>query len=193
MKNFLLLLTLIIFSGCATQVNYTPPETSTDSDISIIINNDYDTTWSALIDHVSSTFFAIDNFEKESGLITADFSASDPNNFIDCGYHSASWIGEGYQKQEFEGSYIDFLSTYFESDFTGRINITTRRLSDYETEVRVNARYILSSGKDMWSFDSGSESSIDVSTTTQEPRIRTCKPTYTAEKSILDAVKSITM
>lgn len=190
MKKLILLLP-ILFLSCSS-VNYTPPAPVDDSEISVIVDQDYDTTWESLIDHVSSTFFAIDNFEKASGLITASFGASDPNEFVDCGFHSARWMGAGYRQMEFEGTYVDFLRTHQDADLSGRMNITTREISENETEVRVNARYVLSTDSDTWTFDSGSEATIDVkNASSDESKPRTCRATYIAESSILDAVKSI--
>jgi len=189
MKNILILL-LILLCGCATTnyVDYVPPSDIEEEIMSTTIDRDFDTVWTSIIDHISSTFFSIDNFERASGLITVEFGASNPEEFVNCGQFTASWT-ENYQSYDFNGTYTEFISIYRRGSLSGRMNITAREISDNQTQVRVNARYILTADSGTWSFDSGSSASINVSQTSNS--IRTCNPTYKAESSILDAVRAL--
>ena len=188
-KRLIIFLSVIPFIlSCAAQ--YTPPPQRSNNNFSTVIHQNYDLVWAAVIDHLSSAFFAIDNFEKNSGLVTVSFGASNPEEFVDCGQ---------WKRGQFEGPYVQFVRQAYQASLSGKMNISVRRIAEDETEVRVNARYILTvppgdigTSADMWVFDSGSYSTIPVTnpalgTSTD----RTCRPTYKAETSILEAVKSI--
>lgn len=80
------LLTVFLFAGCGvTTPDYTAPQSKASIDnTTVTLDQSYDQAWDQLIDFTSSRFFAIDNYEKDSGLMTLSFS-SEPGRFIDCG------------------------------------------------------------------------------------------------------------
>lgn len=85
-KNVLVLLLSLLILGCVS-AKYTPPIVdNSHENYSRTINKSFDDTWKALIQHSASTFFGIENFEKESGLITLSFGASNPSDFITGGH-----------------------------------------------------------------------------------------------------------
>jgi uncharacterized protein YceK len=180
-----------LLSGCAT-ANYTAPEHLTQQELSTTIDRNFDSVWTAIIDHVSASFFSIDSFEKNSGLIVVTFGADNIYDFVDCGDHEAEWTGEGYQRHSFNGPYAEFLYLYRDGRLTGRLNITARPTNDSQTIVRVNARYVLQTSFSTWSFDTNSSESIDVyRDNPNRTGIRTCQPTHLAESTILDAVERL--
>ena len=65
---------------------YVPPNIDdTNFKNFVITNKNFDETWISVIDFVSDSFFKIENFEKDSGLLTLSFSSKDAEKFIDCG------------------------------------------------------------------------------------------------------------
>ncbi len=186
---------LLLFSCSPPVVQYSvpPPKLNT---FTLLIEQDYDTVWRALIDHVSQSSFAISNFEKDSGLITLTFSAS-PNIYVDCG----DWNVQGNALvPAFQGSYVQWLEKHTSVGLSGKMNVSVYKMTETVTRIRVNARYILTSTYmegdkpiiNTWTFDSGSSASIPVNNPTRGiTPTRTCRPTYQAESDILDAVKLI--
>ena len=186
-------LLLLSCSPPVVQYSVPPPKLNT---FTLLIEQDYDTVWRALIDHVSQSSFAISNFEKDSGLITLTFSAS-PDTYVDCG----DWnVQRSALIPAFQGSYVQWLEKHTSVSLSGKMNVSVYRMTETVTRIRVNARYILTStymGGDKpiintWTFDSGSSASIPANNPT--PGItptRTCRPTYQAESDILEAVKLI--
>ena len=183
--------------GCAVSNTYIPP-TPIDSTEPYVVTVDksFDETWTALIDHVSGSFFAVETYEKASGFITLSFGVSKPEQFIDCGeidYRSHN------KAENFTGPYAAFWAMrHPRVRLSGAMNIRVKSLAEEKTLVRVNARYIF----DRWTFDSGTEDTQiftmkitgkDWSTGQTLPPIaekRTCRPTYVAEQMILTAVST---
>ncbi len=176
-------LCMATLGGCATS-SYSPPTVSSvaANKYTLVIEKPYEETWSSLISHAASTFFAIDEFEKDSGLMTLSFGTSDPGRFINCGTWSSS---------QYVGEYVSFLARMQGGTLSGKMNILVRAISDDQSEVRVNARYIFIAPPDSWAFDTGGSASASVGSQSAYgtgTTIRTCKPTYEAENSILAAM-----
>ena len=181
---------ILILSGCSGK--YTPPSFGSPGEYSVVIDESFDETWGKVIDYSSSTFFSIDNFEKESGLLTLEFGGSDPSSFIDCGNFEAK-----SPKVNYNGSYVGYLETYANGNLAGKMNISIKPVSETKTRVRVNARYIFSAimptnppSSYKWVFDTGSSKTLIVQNNAPgtSPR-RTCKPTYAAESNIIEGIK----
>lgn len=184
-----LLVLVVLITGCST-ARYTAPSAPQKPSFTTVINEGYDQTWEAVIDHVSSTFFAIENFEKESGLITVTFGSDDPDEFINCGNHFVK-ITRNYRTQTFDGPYETFV-VGMNGSFSGRMNISAREISKEKTEVRVNAKYILQDAYGhTWNFNSGSFGEAIMQNTYADSHVRKCYPTYKAENSILNTIKKI--
>ena len=84
----------ILLSSCAVEKEkltenvgkYVPPNIDdTNFKNFVITNKNFDETWTSVIDFVSDSFFKIENFEKDSGLLTLSFGSKDAEKFIDCG------------------------------------------------------------------------------------------------------------
>ncbi|MHC4378236.1 MAG: hypothetical protein ACYS26_16670 [Planctomycetota bacterium] len=186
--------------------DYTDPDTSSsESDWSRTIDRDFDVVWQSLIDHVSGTFFAIDNFEKESGLITLSFGASNIDDFVDGGQWTFKRTagpdpitGAPITALEFEGNYAEYTERHLNAELTGSMNIFVREIESDRTVVKVRARYVVviaqaTTGgliKNTWSFDTGGSDTVMISNPTKgTPPTRTFTPTHLAEKTILSAVE----
>mgnify|MGYP000014564951 CR=1 FL=1 len=204
LKLFLVLCSFAIITSCVTPIPqqeqvgaYSPPDLSVMGKYSETIDKNFDDTWTAVIDFVSVSSFSIDNFEKDSGLITLTFGISDSGRYIDCGSYSSS----GGSVYNFEGQYVDYINgtSRLGSSLSGKMNISIRSVSDSKTNVRVNARYNWVTGtngpvaeRNNYSFDTGNSATIFVSNKTVGTiPTRTCVPTYYAESSVIDFVRSL--
>ena len=76
------------------------------------------------------------------------------------------------------------MKRYGNPDLDGSMNIFVKELSKNKTQIKINARYIFthidSSGRFIWSFNTGGCDSVNINCATI-----TCKPTHVAEKKIL--------
>lgn len=182
--------------GCVSG-SYTPPSQSSYSN-SIVVQQSFDETWESLISYASASFFGIENFEKESGLLTLSFGADDAEPYIDCGRFQ---FNAG--ANNFNGPYVQWAQLNNNATLDGRMNLRVRRLSSARSEVTVNARYIFSTPAMVfgtgiyaqrvppvtWSFDSGSSDTNTVpNPVAGTPNTRTCVPTGRAEREILNAL-----
>ena len=183
---------------------YFIPAEPENPEYSRTLNKSYDDVWRSVIDHVSAISFAIDNFEKDSGLVTLSFQRIDISSYVDCGQldiAKSEYMSGVRFKRKFKGKYTDYLNSRSEATLSGKINISVREVSedkswlffgDHKTYVSVNVLYILRdssySGEYSytWSFVSGSS---DTERGRYGDPIR-CQPTYFLERSILDAASS---
>jgi hypothetical protein len=190
-RNILLVCLGIFLVGCATGT-YAPPMHSADkTKYSIELDKPFDTVWQDLIQYAAGTFFAIDNYEKDSGLITLSFGSNDPAQFITGGQWTAKNLSQSYS-----GDYVDFLHRYHGATLEGKMNIVVMAIDENRTRVQVNARYIFSAPPvqnvpgTVWSFDTGSCGTSQVFNPVQGTgNTRTICPTYKAEEAVLSALK----
>jgi hypothetical protein len=176
-------LAALILSGCTA--SYAPPvRTEIDPSMnSRIVNRSFDETWQTLIEYAASTFFGLDNYEKDSGLLTLSFGSSNPSQFVDGG----NWKSTS---PKFEGNYVDYMARHLGGRLDGKMNIVVVPIDDENTKVTVNARYVFTAtGGNSWVFDSGGSATVVPSNqamgTTSE---RTLMPTHHAEQTILSAL-----
>ena len=106
----------------------------------------------------------------------------------------------------FDGSYVDYARIYNSAEFTGLMNISVREINENTSNIRVNTRYIFTTTGQyydptlnifrptpavIFSFDSGSSDTEGASTYIEGTgSLRTCMPTYKAEKAIIDFIKN---
>lgn len=196
--GLLILITFLLAACGGVRGDYSPPA-ARDYTNSVSVTKGYDDAWEDLIAYTSQSFFSIDNFEKDSGLLTLSFGADRPSRYIDCGAFQAT--GSGIN---FNGSYVDFLQQYNGAELDGKMNLRVRRMDALHTEVTVNARYLFStpasvvgSGRyaqtipaNNWVFDSRSQATVSVTNAMDGTNnTRTCQPTGLAEREILQAVQ----
>ena len=194
MKKFCSLVVILIFlSSCATNVGkYVPPNTEdTNFTNSVISNKNFDDTWTSVIDFVSGSFFNIENFEKDSGLLTLSFGSREAENFIDCGDFEASFANG----EEFKGSYTEYALTNLNAVLEARMNINIRKIDNESTKIRINTNYVFkifpgSRMQQSWNFVSGDYQTKNVrGRTAGTIPTRTCKSTNFAENAILNVIK----
>jgi len=198
-------ITLFIASASASAV-YTPPaQNNSEKQFSKIINKPYDEVWDNLINYAASTYFGIENFEKESGLLTLSFGASNPEEYITGGYLKVD-IKNINESRHFEGDFVKYHALYNSVSLIGKMQIVVKKKNEIATQVIVNAKYVFTinqkiltnSGSNLyyayvpetWSFNSGNcgETIMAFPEDGTAPNRIIC-PTYKAENAILNALK----
>jgi len=164
----------LLFPACAS---YTPPPPLGISQYDQVVDANFGATWEALIDYTAATYFTIESFEKDSGLMTLSFGAGDPGRFVDCGL----WKFQGYN-----GNYAARAGGTLKS----RMNIRVRPIDARRTSVRVNANYLFKYSGETWNFNTGESVTVRVTDAARgtQPE-RTCQPTHQAEADILAGIK----
>jgi hypothetical protein len=185
------LFALSLLTGCgATTPEYTAPQPSAESvTTSVIMDESYNEAWDKLINFTSARFFAIDNYEKESGLMTLSFS-SDPARYVDCGT-----VGTGSDQQGWIEWWRGTNSTASVS-LDGRMNLTVQKVSRAETKVEVNTRYVVTAESNLvvnqnyeWVFNTGGSDTVPKAPPAgMSGGPRTCTPTHEAEKVIVEGI-----
>jgi len=156
----------------------------------VTLDQSYDEAWDKLINFTSSRFFAIDNYEKDSGLMTLSFS-SGPGRFIECGDISTDG------PPSYEGDYVQWYSERPATlDLDGRMNLTVQEAGENQTSVDVNVRYVVTAtGANgvqaaQWSFNTGGSDTQQVRANNfGATQTRTCQPTHEAEKVIIEGIQ----
>ena len=180
----------LLLTACMAGSYQAPISDRDTADFTKTVGRPFDEVWTDLIDHASATFFAIENIEKASGLITLSFGASNPGDYIDCGRIQASGL-----IASFGGPYVNYIVRSYRGQLNSRINIFVRSIDADTTAIRVNASYVFRgaderTGIDTWSFESGGHATIYVRAHIMGTNsARTCQPTYLAERIILDAME----
>lgn len=204
MKKIILILisSTLFYAGCATSnATYKPPvqENISKKNYTRTINKPFDEVWQNLVSYAATTFFAIDNFEKDSGLLTLSFGASNPEEYITGG----DWYIEErnfVSKLNFEGDYVEYAKLYLNGGLTGKMNIVLTKVNNAQTKITITARYIFSISHQIqqgvynqtWNFDTGNCQSKNIGNPTKgTPSTRTICPTYKAENTILNAIEGL--
>ena len=206
MKKFLSSLVMtILLSSCTVKKEkltenvgkYVPPNFGdTNFKNSVIINKNFDETWTSLIDFVNDSFFKIENLDKDSGLLTLSFGSKEPENFIDCGDFEYTLFFTG---EEFKGSYIDYVKSGLLAVLEAKMNINIQKIDNESTKISIKTNYTFSTQHALgyydpklnqtYSFVSGGYQTIDViNPISGSIPTRTCKSTDFAENEILNVI-----
>ncbi len=156
MKIHAYIVLVFILTSCASgSFNYEKPkkeeplqETTKNVDIS------YSTAWNKLIEAISATIYSIDHINKDSGFISLNFSASSPQQYVDCGIYQIKFENfRGKQNAIFNGAESNKFYNTLEKGrlvpmrrdtfLSAKINLYLKKLSPNKTQLKVNARYIL--------------------------------------------------
>ena len=204
MKKFIASITFFLLTSCAVtpvdNIAYIPPVESEYSK-TVKFTASKDEVWNALIDYASESFFSINTYEKDSGLMTLSFTST-PERFVDCG----NWIVNGV-----DNNYVKFmrLRQGTNVNLNGVLNLRVAERDSGITSLTANARYILNVNQsgysynlnyqqvpynysDTYTFDSNSTESVSITNPAAGTSpVRTCGPTGIAESSILDGVKGL--
>lgn len=183
--DFLLISGLLLTGACAQTVVhpappvYTPPAPLPPIGLELSTGRNFDQTWEALVDHASAASFAIDEFERDSGLLILSYSPGDPGAVADCG----TWQQSG-QTVPYIGRNLGFrLRT--------RANILVRRAPSGGSRVRINMLYELrdDSGS-VYEFTTNEPAVVAVrNASAGTQRTRTCQSNHVAEQKFLGGVR----
>ena len=207
MKRFLLSLFMtILLSSCATKVEkitenvgkYVPPNIDdTNFKNSVIINKNFDETWTSITDFVSDSFFKIESLDKDFGFLTLSFGSKGVEDFIDCGDFEYTLFFTG---EEFKGTYIDYAKSGLLAVLEAKMNINIQKIDNESTKISINTNYTFSTQHALgyydpklnqtYSFVSGGYQTINViNPISGSIPTRTCRSTNFAENTIFDVIK----
>ncbi|MEJ1416994.1 MAG: hypothetical protein RPU91_07845 [Candidatus Sedimenticola sp. (ex Thyasira tokunagai)] len=205
MKNLLILIMAAIFlAGCAGKLDYRSPSNTYSVSNTITVDMSRNEVWKRIIPSLGSSFFVINNLDKDSGFINLSYSG-DPEKYIDCGYiesYVKNARGErrynfpaatAYKEYETFHDGIHLLFTKRKMDLEGRINIVVQDTGKESALVTVNTKYVVTKSitisdvqgrsqnlKDSISFNTNGSASF--------PQPTTCYATGDLETEVLKAL-----
>ena len=156
-KNIAISMCFVFLVGCASKMtsDIIPPQERQFED-SRVYNSGYEAVWKAVVQSIGSSFFVLENIQKESGIMSLSFSASAPGDYIDCGsVHEYGNIGPNKLDYTFistsprvtrkvvspNGIPGDVVRT---CTLNGKANILVQAIGAKQTRVTVKARYVFS-------------------------------------------------
>lgn len=155
MKQVIIFISLFLtLTGCAGKFEYTPPSAPTKPvNHTIAVDTSRSEVWKKIIPALGSSFFVVNNLEKDSGFINISYSG-DPEKYVNCGNINTQVSNmAGDRKYNFSASkaYMeyeafvknDLISYKRKMSLEGRINIVVQEISSNETLISINTKYIL--------------------------------------------------
>lgn len=221
MKNTVLAFALLAFAltpSCqvVNEFHYTPPEQlEVLPQNERVVNATFDEVWSALISSVGKSFFAINQFEKESGLLTLRFTTSPFSTSVTGGHCTfkydnsaavdgqAAFSGVRYQKIKinFDGDYADYAEQYLNGVLEGAVNLIVSEVDSAHTKITVHTRFSVATSfqntstgrldKAVYSWNSGERAKNFITRPTGEKETRVMQSTNYIEQKILTAIDDI--
>lgn len=164
-RRSIVLCSLAVLGACATQgtntYNYSPP-TPVQVRNEITIGAPYGKVWDVLVRELAKSFYVINNIDKESRIVNVSFTSTQPNDFIDCGRSSRTYV-EGDKVERFDydvasrssfkvaaqrqehPAFTNYGTLVREPTLEGRSNIYVAPVEGdpSKTTVSVNTRYVL--------------------------------------------------
>lgn len=177
---------LLLFSGCSVN-KYAPPVTGQSAEqFSVIVEKPFEEVWSSMMEFASENLFGLDHIEKDSGLITFDFSGSTPSEWITGGTWEYNPIAADHTAMD----YADYLHDTYGGRLEGKANVFIRETTPGKTAVRVRARYVFSCPPNSWVFETGGSATQTVMANQLGSKAkRTMAPTHAVEQMIISAVR----
>lgn len=194
----------IVLAGCAGKMDYIPPQPVGTTKNTITINQPKDMVWKKIIPSLGASFFVINNIDKDSGFINISYSG-DPEKYVDCGTidsfvknargerHYVFPASIGYKEYE---TLINGQLVFYKRkmNLEGRVNIVVQEVTEQQTLVSVNTKYIVT--KDIYMSNPQNQSqhlndniSFNTNGSGMFPNGRTnCYSTGELEKEILSAI-----
>ncbi|MEX0729504.1 MAG: hypothetical protein WED00_00930 [Aquisalimonadaceae bacterium] len=205
MKKIVLLSAFsMMLAGCAGQVIYYPPSERQAITNSITVDSPMRQVWQDIIPGLGSSFFVVNNLDKDSGFINVSYSGS-PEKYIDCGRiesHVKNARGErnydfpaaaAYREYEtfVGGQNLLFIRRNMELD--GRINIVLQEVNGGRTLVTVNSRYIVTKSGTISNPQGQSQTysdsiSFNTNGSARYPQETTCYATGALEREVIKAM-----
>ena len=138
-RIFYVIFLLSVLGACATKPEYTPPSNQHLAfDDEIIVNATYDEAWDRIISSMAKTTFGIENFEKDSGLITFKFTASNAADYI---------TGGDIKIQSTSYDWINYTQIHWGGTLSGTVNVSLKPIPSTDGAknlIRVSVRQVYS-------------------------------------------------
>jgi len=203
MKQILVLVALVVLiCGCAGKVEYLQPTQTYKTINSVTVNKPKADVWKQIIPSLGSSFFVINNLDKESGFINVSYSGN-PEKYVDCGVidsYVKNARGErrynfpassAYKEYETMQNGQNLLFIKRKMNLEGRINIVVQEVSVNSTLVTVNIKYILTkdiflSNPQRQSHHMSDSISFNTNGSASFPQQTTCYATGALEQEMLN-------
>lgn len=164
LSSLAILLALFLSAGCAT-VKVSGHQYDNPIQKSIanekVVNEPFSAVWDRSVAKLSSSFFVINNIDKQSRLINLSFSTDMAEKYVDCGQTTRDFSFQGetssYTYEVAEDSFYKSISKWGAyknlpavaqvtrtTNLDGRINLYMAPVNSTKTKVAANVRYILS-------------------------------------------------
>ena len=166
-----------------------PQKDAARTEFSHAVPASYDATWRSLIDAVSSDFYEISNYEKDSGLLTLSFAPDTADDYVDCGQWSRTYrSGPG----NYSGTYLGWLDRSSGRSVNMRINLRVQPLSANSSRVEFNSLYTVNSAAADFKFMTRKPASRNLqnSPVTIDNR-RVCQSTLKLENDLLTMIRRL--
>lgn len=164
-RNAIVVVAGILFlHGCAapgkSSSHYMQPKADLIIDNEAVLDDEFEAVWDRLVRNLSSSFFVINNIDKESRLLNVSFSSSDPRDYVDCGMTKRQFNyrneSQAYEYPVASDSFFKWTGTWGamnnlpavydisrDASVEGRINVYVAPVEGNRTRVAANARYLL--------------------------------------------------
>jgi len=103
-----------ILTGCATKGISTADRTNPQTPKFVaekFVNKSPANVWDKLVKNMATSFFVINNIDKESRIINLSFSSDKPQDCIDCGRTRRTYF-DGKITETYEYGTVDSIATY---------------------------------------------------------------------------------
>jgi hypothetical protein len=175
-------------SGIIASRDYRPPDPEAPvPQLFVEVDRPFGEVWRFLVEGFGAT-----DKEQTVGLMTFPFgSVEDMTKYADCGR---------LDRRQFKGPFLDYLREVSEGQFRGRIDLRVGKTVEGRSKISLHARYTVSaSSKNVdgftpqtysWAFASGGSATVRARRWVSGGKwvFRTCRPTYAAEREILDVI-----
>jgi hypothetical protein len=142
MKFLLIITSLILASGCATNVKYTPPTPQKDLPISVEVDQPRNVVWDNVIENLSGSIWSIDTISSGSNFI--GFPINGNSQYIDCGFKTIkdrSFPLNSFSEYKLSVG-LSLLRVRMYPTISGKVNVIVRESKDKKsTRIKYNILY----------------------------------------------------
>lgn len=159
MRKLICLLVLAVVvavgTGCAGKVTteFVRPEEHPIME-SKVYNYPYEKVWKAVVQSIGSSYFVLENIEKDSGILSLSFAAQNPGDFVDCGVvkEHGTVVMRAYDNT-FAGTASNIQRKFVTDQgvpgemirscsLSGKANVLVQSLGPKQTRVTIRTRYV---------------------------------------------------
>lgn len=202
---------MFMSAGCSKQIiTHEQPEQYAVKNARVF-DAPYDKVWKATVDAIASSFWTLDNIEKDSGILTLSYACNDATPWVDCG-KTHNVVTMGIQDIVFDSA-TPYVALKAANDMGNvwdverrvsmfaKSNVLVKKITANQTKVTINTNYTLKCDIGMGTFRawtgqilifSQPSTSTVTFTTTQEGRGQNniCRSKHTLEDAILQSIYS---